>query len=317
MREFAFELALCAFLEDHEESVISRQLGTAVHGRRVMDIVCVDPGPEFDERRAITAETIPPRAIESPVGVGTARHWPDVYDGHPERGEEICEHAVDCGFFERERHGSRSYVRQSVRYPDWYGTLRGIENKPDLDRPGALETQLLTDVKLGLLDEVVLATTSYVTGAHRNRIPDPVGIWRFDPETEDREVLREPQQLPVSRPGVEIIDRAGARAEVEIVTPDELERQRRRVAERAYGKGWRTYELPACGQISPDERGLPHCPWNGRLVDPATDCGPACPGHEPAETPDVDLDELRDDRSVWQADPEGRQRTQSGLDRFQ
>ena len=316
VREFAFELALCAQLEAQRAGIISRQLGTAVHGSRVMDIVCVEPGPEFDERRAITAETIPPRAIESEVGVGRARYWPAVYEGHPERGEEICERAVECGFFERERCGGRTHVRQTVRYPDWYGSLLGIENKPDLSRPGALETQLLTDVKLGLLDKVVLATNSYVTGAHRNRIPDPIGIWRFDPESGDREVIREPQQLPVTEAGIEILDRRSVRATVEVVTAEEIDRQRRRVAERAYGKGWRTYELPACKRIEPDKQGLPVCPWKGRLVDPASECGTDCAGFEPAAVPAVDLDAIRQARSPWQPDPDGRQRTQSGLDQF-
>ncbi|MFW5973890.1 MAG: DUF5787 family protein, partial [Natrialbaceae archaeon] len=232
MREFAFELALCASLEAQRPGIVGRQLGTARHGSRVMDIVCVEPGPEFEKRRAITEVTIPPAAIESDVGLGRAAYWPAAYDGHPERGEEIREAALACGFFERERRGGRTYVRQTVRYPDWYGELVGIENKPDLGRPGALETQLLTDVKLALLDRVVLATSSYVTGAHENRIPDPVGIWRFDPDTSEREVVREPERLPVGETGIEILERGSARTEIETVTPQEIERQRCRVAER-------------------------------------------------------------------------------------
>jgi hypothetical protein len=316
VREFGFELALCAHLEARRPGILSRQLGTARHGSRVMDIVRVEPGPEFDERRAITERTIPPQAIESDVGVGRATYWPAAYDGHPERGEEIREAAVACGFFERERRGGRTYVRQTVRYPDWYGKLVGVENKPDLGRPGDLETQLLTDVKLALLDEVVLATESYVTGAHRNRIPDPIGIWRFDPDTGEREVVREPRQLPVGETGIEIVERGPTRTEVAIVTPEEIDRQRRRVAERAYGKGWRSYELPPCARIDPDDGGLPHCPWKGRLVDPASECGPACDGFEGSDPPGTDLDAIRAERSAWRPDPEGRQRRQTGLDRF-
>ncbi|MEF8822105.1 MAG: DUF5787 family protein [Halovenus sp.] len=315
MREFGFELALCAHLEA-EETIVSRQLGTSCHGSRVMDIVSITPGPEFDDRRAITAETIPPLAIESDVGAGTATYWKHAFDCHPDRARDVVDAAVDCGFFERERHKSRTHVRQSVRYPDWYGTIRGIENKPDLDCPGDLETQLLTDIELGLLDEVVLATSSYVTGAHRNRIPDPVGIWRFDPDSGERTVVREPSRLPVSEPGIEITSRSSTRTEIEIATSDEIERQRRRVAERAYGKGWRTYDLPPCARIDPDGAGLPYCPWKERLVRPAEDCGDCCDGYEPADRPAVDPDTVRAERSAWEPEPAGRSRTQGSLDNY-
>jgi len=316
VQEFAFELSLCATLESERDTVLSRQLGTQVHDRRVMDIVAVDPGPEFDERTAITPERIPSPAIESRAGPGRARYWKDAFDCHPDRARDAIDRAVDCGFFERERRNGRTYVRQTTRYPDWYDRLVGIENKPDLDRPGALQTQLLTDVKLGLLDAVVLATASHVTGAHRNRIPDEVGIWQFDPESGERAVLRDPSPLPTDEHGTEIVDRGSARTEIEIATPTEIERARTKIAERAYGKGWRTYDLPACARIEADDAGLPYCPWKGRLVRPVEDCGTACDGHDSAETPEIDMAAIRASRSPWEPAAEGRQRSQSGLDQF-
>lgn len=316
MQEFGFELSLCARLEAERSGIISRQLGTSCHGTRVMDIVCVTPGSEFDERRALTERAIPPTAIESQVGAGRAQPWRNVYDGHPNRAEEVLDAAVECGFFESERRNGRTYVRQTARYPDWYDGLLGVENKPDLGTPGALERQLLTDTKLAMLDEVVLATESYVTGAHEHRIPDPIGIWRFDPETGEREVIREPERLPVGESGVELVERRSARTDIEVVESAEIDRQRRRVAERAYGKGWRTYELPPCRRIEPDDVGLPVCPWQGEIVDPARTCGEECAGFEQKAPPDVDLDSIRAERSPWEPEPDGRQRQQSGLDRF-
>jgi len=205
VREFAFEVALCAELEA-EYSLVSRQLGAGVHGRRVVDVLCVEPGSAFTERAAITPKSIPARAIEADVGPGRARYWKDAFAGDGEHVEAAMERAVEVGFLEAERQNGRTYVRQTTRYPDWFGELVAIENKPDLGRPGALETQLRTDVSLALADRVVLATASHVTGAHRNRIPDAVGIWRFDPETGEREVLRDAERLPVEESGVELIE---------------------------------------------------------------------------------------------------------------
>jgi hypothetical protein len=317
VREFAFELSLCAHLERAREAVVSRQLGAHVHDRRVIDTVLVAPGPGFETRAAITPETIPGPAIESDVGPGRARFVGDAFDCRPERAQAVVEQAVEIGFFDRERRDGRTYVRQAARYPDdWVGKLVGIENKPDLGRPGALETQLLTDVHLALLDEVVLATASHVTGAHLNRIPEAVGVWEFDPATGERTVVREPSPLPTEGWGVEIRERQPGRTAIETVTPAEKARARRRLAERAYGKGWRTYDLPACARVDPDDDGLPRCPWKGRVVRPATDCGPACGGHEPADPPEAPTDELRAGRTPWEPDPEGQSRRQVGLDRY-
>lgn len=315
MQEFAFELSLATHLESSRERIISRQLGTHVHGRRVMDLVCVEPGPAFEDRARITDDTIPPLAIESGVGPGAACYWKDAFDCHPEQAEAVIESAVDCGFFEKERHNGRSYLRQTTRYPDWFDHIVAIENKPDLGRPGDLETQLLTDVTLGLVDEIVLATNTHVTGAHRNRIPEPVGIWEYDPETGEREVIREPTPLSTDEPGIEIIDRASDRTEIEIASPAEIDRARRRVAERAYGKGWRTFSLPHCTRIDPDD-GLPYCPWKGRVVQPATECGANCAGYDAGTPPNLDREARRAANSPWRPDPDGCASRQSGLTRY-
>ena len=316
MREFGFELALCARLE-REGHLVSRQLGGHVHGRRVLDTVVVEPGPGFEERAAITPATIPGAAIESDVGPGRAVYWKAAFDCHPEQAQRAYETALEIGFFEEERRNGRAFVRQTDRYPDWVASITAVENKPDLDRPGDLETQLRTDVALGLVDRVVLATADYVTGAHLNRIPDEVGVWRFDPETGERDVVREPTALDPGGPGVELVDRTPLRDDVRIVTAAAKARVRRRLAERAYGKGWRSFDYPACANCAPDDDGLPQCEWKGRPVRASEECGATCAGYEASEAPVVDGEGLRAARTPWDPDPAGRRRRQAGLDRFE
>ena len=333
MSEFAFELELCARLEARREGIVARQLGASVAdpGGRILDVVRVEPGPEFDERVALASETIPDAAVAADVGVGRARYWKDAFaEFHPERARRAVDRACEIGFFERDRRKGREYVRQVARYPDWYGRIVGIENKPDLGRPGDLEAQLRTDVSLALVDEVVLATESYVTRAHLNRIPDAVGVWRIHrddagtprPQDLEIEVVREATPLSVDDPGIEPLEFRPGRTEIAVVDPEAKARARRRLAERAYGKGWRTYEIPACGACDPTDPAatgatLPYCAWADRIVDAGSTCGPSCPGYEPADAPETtDLEAERDRRTPWVADPTGKRRRQSGLDQF-
>lgn len=323
MDEFGFELALCSHLEATTDSVVARQLGGTVvaPGSRIVDVVLIEQGPEFDARTRITDQRIPTLAIESDVGVGSAVYWKDAFDCHPERAREVTDWALSVGFFERERggrgrHGGREYVRRTARYPDWFSTLTAIENKPDLGTPGDLERQLRTDVSLALFDEVILATESYVTRAHLNRIPEQVGVWRFDPETGEQEVIRDPTVLPVDATGVELLDQQPLRTDVAFVDAAEKARVRRRVAEKAYGKGWRSYDLPACAHARATVDGRPYCEYFQCVVDPGSRCGTTCSAHDPSDPPTVDFAALRDERSPWVADPAGVTRRQAGLDRF-
>jgi hypothetical protein len=329
--EFDFEVRLAARLEtggspdrrNHEGPIVARQLGGGVHdpGSRVVDVALVEPGPEFDQRTAITPETIPDLAIEADVPVGQAVPRRNAFadlDIPPERQRAVVERAAEIGFVERERRDGRELVRGVAAYPDWYGSLIAIENKPDLEEPGDLDRQLRFDVALSLFDRVVLATGSYVTRGHLNRLPDPVGVWRF--REGEIEVVREAEPLDAGAPGFEIVEEGPGRTDVAPVAPAEKARARRRIAERAYGKGFRTYAFPECGRIEVAERGgaggLPYCEFHGRLVDPATECGRGCPGYHHAPAPEVDLAAARARNAPWEADPEGRARRQSGLGRF-
>jgi len=337
VREYGFELSLCARLEAEREAIVSRQLGAGVAdpGGRVIDAVLVEPGPTFAERTRITDATIPRLVLESDLGPGRARRVTRAIDASPEHAREVAERAADVGFLELERRtGGDLYARQVTRYPEsWFGGLLGIENKPDLGSPGDLADQLRTDVSLGVVDRVILATASHVTGAHLNRIPEAVGVWQYRPAADGSErpademgtleVVREPKPLPTTEPGVELLERRAGVADVEIVTAEAIAAARRRIAERAYGKGWRPDEVPACKQFRHVERSrtpaLPHCEWKDEVVEPARDCGPACPGFDPGVPPaaDRDADAERSARSPWVRSPEGCKRRQAGLDRFE
>lgn len=311
VREFDFELAVCAHLE-REGHLLARQLAGGVHGSRVMDIVVVEPGPTFDARTRLTAETVPPPLLESDLGPGRARRPVNVV-GNAGYATAAVDRGVEIGYLQRERRDGQAYVRTAARYPDdWFAELVGVENKPDLGRPGDLELQLRKDVSLALFDRVVLATASHVTGAHLNRIPDEVGVWRVDPD-EGYEVLREPESLDTGRAGIEVVDERPEQTEIRPVTTDEKARYRLRIAERAYGKGWRV-PFPDCPHVEDQPvagvPGLPYCTRQERYVSPADACG--CDGVDPA----VDLAALRDAHSPWVRDPEGAVRRQTGLDRF-
>jgi len=316
--EFRFELALCAALEAPDR-VVARQLGAGIEnpGGRIVDVCVLTPGPEFDRRAAITPDRIPAPAIEAAVGPGEAVPLGAAFDLPPDRAEAVAERAAEVGYLERERRDGRPVVRATARYPDdWVGSLTAIENKPDLGTPGDLAAQLRYDAALGLFDEVVLATASYVTRAHLNRIPESVGVWRFDPDTGERDVVREPTPLDPDAPGVEIREERGLRTDVALVDPAAKTRKRRRMAERAYGKGWRP-DPPSCAHATATDDGRPYCERFDRVVDPGRDCGATCDAREPADPPETGRRRLRDERTAWTADPAGDgPRRQSGLSRY-
>lgn len=322
MREYVFEAALCAHLERATEWVVARQLGAAVAepGARVMDVVGVVPSrPAFDRRAAWTDATVPRAVLEGAVGPGRAVPVADAFDCHPERVPEVLEAGLEAGVLEteRERGRGRRLVRTTARYPEgWFARLVGVENKPELSAPGDLDRQLRLDVALGLFDEVWLATASYVTRAHLNRLPDAVGVWRFDPDADERETVREATPLDADGPGVEPLAERPGRTDVATVPAGAKARARRRVAERAYGKGWRPGSLPDCARAGTTADGRPYCGAFDRVVDPGRECGPDCPAHEPGDPPASDPRRLRDARTPWVRDPAGFASRQSGLDRF-
>lgn len=318
MDEFAFELSLCTTLEASTDAIVARQIG--VGGRhdsgRVLDIVLIEPGPAFDTRVALTPHAVPELLLESDIGAGTFRDWRrELGDGIA--AERAIDIGLDIGVLERDHRRGREMVKFVDRYPDdWFDRIVAIENKPDLSNPGDLYHQLQFDTSLGVVDEVVLATASHVTRAHRHRLPETVGIWRFDPTAQERSVLKPASQLPTTDHGIEIRDRHTGRIDITPIDPETKAASRRRLAERAFGKGWRTYALPGCANLDRDRAavdGIPRCEAFDRIVDPAIDCGSHCPDHAPIPPPAIDLTELRDERSPWNATPPTRRSRQSTL----
>ena len=301
--EFAFEQRLCAHLERTREAIIARQLGGGVTtGNRVLDTVIVDPGPTFEERTRLTDAAIPQQVLEADIGPGRFRDWRALL-GDGMAAERAVERAHEIGYLEMDHRGGRELVRTIDRYPvDWFDRIIAIENKPDLSSPGDLYKQLRFDASLALVDAVILATESHVTRAHRNRLPKAVGIWRFDPSVENLEVVKEPSWLPVHKPGIEVLDQHPGRIDVEPINPDEKQESRRYLAERAYGKGWRTFTMPTCSNFDPAD-GIPYCTHFDEVVNPATACNPSCHGHRRGPPPAVDLDAIRDRHSPWVHDP--------------
>lgn len=331
MREYGFELRLAARIEQGglpncsivpEGGLIARQLGTSVvgAGSRVMDLVSVAPGPAFEARIDLSQATIPPLALESDVPVGSRRPVTAAIDAPPDVARRVAKRAADVGFFELSRRGGTVMASRVTRYPAWFDGLVGIENKPDLSNPGALAAQLRQDVSLQVLDAVILATASHVTRAHRHRLPDPVGIWQVDPDAQTIEVVREPGLLDAEDAGFEILAEQPGQFDVDFVSSADKARQRRRIAERAYGKGWRTFESPGCVNFEPwtiaGTEGLPGCQWADRLVDPASECGADCPGFDSGPATALPQEAERARRTAWDPDPPGAARTQAFLDYF-
>jgi hypothetical protein len=143
-----------------------------------------------------------------------------------------------------------------------------IENKPDLDASAAraLASQVEYDVDCGLLDEAWVATRATddrVPSVLLEAFPVEAGVLAVDPSTGEADVLWHPSTLPT-----------------------EDHDRRRIVAERAYGRGWRSYVdtmRPDCRHFELRAHGeafVPFCAAKARYQT-AAECSGACPEFEP------------------------------------
>ena len=306
--EFLFELRMCAWAERNwppgttragEQAVlVGRQVGTR---RRRWDTVLAVGDREALKRRADFGE----RELDSDllrVVRNAPAEWAWYRDVLPQWApwRYVREHvtrAAERGLVDRRKNSGRVELRRRQAYPDWCDRLIAIENKPDLDASAAdaLADQLHRDVALGLADEVWVATKQTgeaIEPALLTERPPEAGVLAFAPQSMAAEVLWHPQTLPVDKPGTRIEERpsgdAGdlSAARFSYVDPETKRHRRRVLAERVYGRGFRSFVdsmRPDCRwfQLREEDRQLlPYCASKERLIE-ARECTGSCPVFEP------------------------------------
>ncbi|XVH31054.1 DUF5787 family protein [Haloferacaceae archaeon DSL9] len=284
--EFTFELLACRWAElswppsgDRETThIVARQLGTK---RRRWDTVVVEADADALARRERFGED----ELDADL-LFLVRHAPDEWawyrDALPHPGypwryvREAIHRASDRGVLDTRRRGNRIEIRSTAPYPDWVRRIIAIENKPDLNASAAraLQDQLEHDISSGLADEVWLATRrtdAAVEPALLEAMPVEVGVVTLDFERGVTPASGSVAWHP-TRTGTD-------RTETQEAT-------RRKLAERAYGRGWRRYHetmRPDCRHFELRRAGrglLPWCAAKGRSQTAAA-CSWSCSAFEP------------------------------------
>jgi len=296
--EFGFELLVCRWAEEswppigdpQDTVVVARQLGTA---DRRWDTVVLECDPAgLAARAAFGAEEFDSDLLHVVRNAPAEWAWyrdalPD--PGYPWRYVRAAVHrAAARGAVETRSEGNRVHLRRTAPYPGWLRRIVAIENKPDLDAAAAraLSEQLSHDVETGLADEVWVATETTgdrVEPALLEDLPVDVGILAFDIDAPagDAEGVSASGDVDASvewYPGD--------------VTPPAAEQgperraRRLELAERAYGRGWRSYHdtmRPDCRHFGLRRFGralLPYCGAKGRSQT-AAECAGSCEEFEP------------------------------------
>jgi len=287
--EFGYELLVCRYAElawhpseGPRPAVVSRQLGTQ---RRRWDTVVIEVDPAaFARRRAFGDRTIDSDLLH--VVQGAPAEWAWYRDALPDPGypwryvRQAVHRAAGRDLIETRRDGNRIEIRRMRPYPDWVERVVAVENKPDLDASAAdgLADQLEHDVETGLADEAWLATETTgerVEPALLREIPVEAGVLATDfsagVDADAADVAWHPSDLsPVE----------GERRD------PETETLRLEIAERAYGKGWRSYPdtmRPDCRHFELRREGLalvPYCAAKEK-VPTARECSGSCTEFSP------------------------------------
>lgn len=298
--EFLFELLVSRWAElawppegERDSAVIvSRQLGTQ---RRRWDTLVIECDPEALAVRRDFGE----RTLDSDL-LHVVRNAPATWTyyrdalpdpGYPWRYVRAAVHrAAGRDLIEKRKSGRRIEIRRKRPYPDWVRRIVAIENKPDLDASAAsaLSDQLRHDVETALADEVWVATSrtgDRVEPVLLEDFPVDVGVLTFDVgvdaadspgvavDADSATVDWLPSSLPVDE-------------DSDSFTAAEKRERRLEIAERAYGKGWRSYRetmRPDCRYFDLARAGralVPHCRAKGRCQT-ASECSSRCAAFEP------------------------------------
>ncbi|MFA9517087.1 DUF5787 family protein [Halopenitus sp. H-Gu1] len=307
--EFGYELLVCRWAElawhpdgESRPAIVARQIGTQ---ERRWDVLVVEVDPAGLRRRRAFGE----RELDREL-LGIVREapgdWAWYRDVLPEPDypwryvREAIHRAADRDLIDERSRKGRIEIRRRRPYPDWIRRIVAIENKPDLTASAAtrLSDQLAYDVEVGLLDETWLATEttgSRLEPALRREMPVEAGILITDlaagvtPAAAAVEWL--PSDLGRSHSGDRrgnAGDGPGSDQEREQERTQNRERELRRLvlAERAYGRGWRSFHetmRPDCRHFRLDRAGealLPECAAKGRCPT-ARECSGSCASFSP------------------------------------
>jgi hypothetical protein len=307
--EFGFELAVCQWAEREwppegvssgdSECIVARQIGTK---RRRWDTVVVECDPDGLRQRAnFGGDELDSDLLH--VVRNAPAEWTWYRDVLPDPGypwryvRDAVHEAADRGLVDRRRHSSnRIELRRKWEYPEWVRRIVAIENKPDLDASAArvLGPQLERDVALSLADEVWVATTETgetVEPALIEDLPVEAGILTVDTDGEAA-VSWHPRTLSTEDPGTRILERPSggdhdaSAARFEYTDLEWKADKRLELAERAYGRGWRSYAdrmRPDCRhfRLTDETAGLfPYCAAK-ECRPTASECSGSCPQFEP------------------------------------
>jgi len=262
--EFIYELQVCRWAEltwpPAEPAtcahLVARQLGTA---SRRWDTVVV----EVDPAALAVRHQFGDRELESDllhIVRNAPVEWSYYRDALPDPGypwryvREAIHRAAARGIVDKRKDGNRIQIKRIRPYPDWVRRLIAIENKPDLDASAArqLADQLQHDVETGLADEVWVATEQTgrrVEPALLESLPVEAGILTTEFENGVTADSASVEWYPTRLSTDESEHRIGRRLEL---------------AERAYGRGWRSYHetmRPDCRFFELRRSGRALLPW--------------------------------------------------------
>ncbi|QUO46935.1 DUF5787 family protein [Halorubrum ruber] len=287
--EFGYELLVCRYAElawhpseGSRPALVARQLGTK---DRRWDTVVIEVDPAaFERRREFGDRTIDSDLLH--VIRGAPAEWAFYRDALPHPGypwryvRQAVHRAAGRDLIEKRRDGNRIEIRRKRPYPDWVERIVAVENKPDLNRSAAdrLADQLDHDVETALADEAWLATETTgerVEPALLRELPVEAGILATD-----FSASVDADAGSVAWHATDLAPGEGERRD------PETETLRLEIAERAYGKGWRSFHetmRPDCRhfELRREGRGLvPYCAAKEKIPT-ARECSGSCPDFSP------------------------------------